>query len=325
MGVSLAKEPYVRDARPSHDRCAMTGALLLRLQTSCKPQELLENAEIAAPYLLALCDMTRDDLETVAPIDWNANPQVRHKELAEALPVLTTALYAGTPCPSDTLRRLVLDVVRPLRWAMVDACRRPWYGDDVALAFADRRWAPRPSGIIPAFARFSADFLTLVITLIMTLMTLPFMLARSTKDSALPDADDIPVRTLPRGEGMVLADALAALRGMAAATDLQRARTSLKRHVVANPHDRDEAERVERHLAQFAEQIASADRGDVLTDQLRSEAGKALRTLIRTMDGISSRSSLQAAQDLETGIRFIVSAHGTQDEALSLPTGRLAA
>jgi len=153
MGVSLAKEPYVQDARPSHDRRAMIAAALMHLQAATSASALSSSAAHVAPRLLALCGLSRDDIESVAPIQWNADPADRQAALDRALHVLISTLYSPTACSALDLRRLVLDVVRPLRGELLAAHRRVWYDDRTALAFADRLWEERPQGLAARAAR----------------------------------------------------------------------------------------------------------------------------------------------------------------------------
>jgi hypothetical protein len=328
MGVSLAKEPYVQDARPSHDRSAMIGAALLHLQSTDSASALSSSAARVAPRLLALCGLDRDDLESVAPIEWDQDPADRRAALDEALPVLISTLYSPTPCSAHDLRRVVLGVVRPLRAELLDAHRRAWYDDQIALAFADRLWEDRPAGPAARAARTASYGVTLLVALLCAAVALPLILAGMTDRPRLRVAGNRR-NAVPAVDGPDTEDGLqslmAALGDAALLADMGRARSDLRRHVERIPGDRDDARRLEGHLDDFARRVDAAQKAGSMTATLRRESMNALGALIRSMDAVSSRDSMQAAQDLETEIRFIVSAHGSIEDGLALPAGRMAA
>jgi len=328
MGVSLAKEPYVHDARPSHDRSTMIGAALLHLQATSSASALTNSATWAAPLLLDLCGLDRDDLGSVAPIEWDEDPADRRTALDEALPILISTLYSPAPCSVHDLRRQVLNVVRPLRGELLDAHRRSWYDDQIALAFADRLWEDRPTGAVAKAASIASYGITLLIALLCAVVALPLILAGMTDRPRLRDAgnrrDARPAIGAADAEDGI-PPLMAALGDAALLADLGRARSDLRRHVERSPGDRDDAERLEGHLADFSRRVDAAQKAGSMSPTLRRESAAALGTLIRSMDAVSSRDSRQAAEDLETGIRFIASAHGTTDDVLSLEGMRAAA
>jgi len=328
MGVSLAKEPYVHDARPSYDRRTMIGAALLHLQATSSASALTNSATWAAPLLLGLCGLDRDDLGSVAPIEWDEDPADRRTALDEALPILITTLYSPAPCSVHDLRLQVLDVVRPLRGELLDAHRRAWYDDQIALAFADRVWEDRPTGPIARAASIASYGVTLLIALLCAVVALPLILAGMTDRPRLRDAgnrrDARSAIGAPDTEDGI-PPLMAAIGDAALLADLGRARSDLRRHVERSPGNGDAAERLEKHLADFTRRVDAAQKAGSMSPTLRRESAAALQALIRSMDAVSSRDSRQAAQDLETGIRFIASAHGTTDDALSLEGLRAAA
>lgn len=421
MGVSLAKEPYVRDARPSADRRAMIGAALLHLQATRTGRDLAASACLVAPALLAMCNLSRDDLESVSPIDWCADPLEQRQRIDRAASALVTTLYAGEACPEDRLRHQVLDLVRPLRTALMDAHSAWWYNDGIAMALADRTWEPRPATRLAAFGTSLSYLVTMMLALISAMVALPLIMSGLTdtrrrealKEAARPRvaprrAQSLPVASPSRllaglQDPSLLTDLdrawrllhvhasngtddlydalrvsrelecyaaqfsercaagepnenarrcmtetvrmmirkmddmsgtsspqivrdLEALDDPALLADLDRARGLTRIHLATVPEDADEVKRVEKHLSELcARFVATVQSGTGLSQHLHDGMVLAVRALIATMESIASRSALQAAQDLETEIRFVVGAHGTVEDALALPAERLAA
>jgi hypothetical protein len=276
--------------------------------------DLADDSRRVAPALLDLVGIGADDLNVHARIDPSQDMDAVYARLGKAIPLLIGTLQTDGPCDTSVLAATVLAVVRPLRWALAMSHATFAVDGGLAVRFADRLWERRAAGPV-RIARTVLDALSLVVCTTLWLMMMPVARVSGLLYGA---ADRLSDRTAPEdGAGRIRAgpstDDVAALRSALDAgtiTRLDRARSAMADHVALAPADADAARRIEAHLGDLCHRFARADLAGPLEEGTAARVAEAVSALSESMEAMARSTSRKAAQDLDTEIRFVLSAHG---------------